>query len=116
MRQALQKPPRQSGLKVGRWSSKRVAAYLKKTFGQPVHLDTARGYIGGPSWNEDPRGNYDLQRGNIMRTLSIFLPLLITVTTAAGASSVNWRGLFWRTSRVSRPNTQKRRPWGILEI
>lgn len=45
LRQALEKPPRQSGLKVGRWSSKRVASYLKKTFGKTAHPDTARRYI-----------------------------------------------------------------------
>ncbi|RKY66404.1 MAG: hypothetical protein DRQ02_08890 [Candidatus Latescibacterota bacterium] len=42
LRQAFQKPPRQSDLKVGRWSSKRVAAYIKKKFGKTVHPDTAR--------------------------------------------------------------------------
>ncbi|MCF6158535.1 MAG: IS630 family transposase, partial [wastewater metagenome] len=43
--QAVQKPPRQSRMKTGRWSGKSVAAYIKKVFGKTVHPHTARRYL-----------------------------------------------------------------------
>ena len=43
--QVIAQPPRQCGMKVGRWSSPRVAAYIKKAFGKQVAADTARRYI-----------------------------------------------------------------------
>jgi transposase len=45
LRQVVAKPPRDSGLKVGRWTSKGVAAYIRKQFGQKVHPETARRYV-----------------------------------------------------------------------
>ena len=45
LNQAIEQPPRQSGMKVGRWSSPRVVAYIKKTFGKQVSAETARRYL-----------------------------------------------------------------------
>lgn len=45
LKQAIEQPPRQSGMKVGRWSGPRVAAYIKKEFGKQVSADTAWRYL-----------------------------------------------------------------------
>lgn len=43
--QVVQRPPRRSGIKTGRWSGKSAAAYIKKVFGKTVHPHTARRYL-----------------------------------------------------------------------
>jgi len=45
LKQVIEQPPRQSGMKVGRWSGPRVAAYIEKEFGKQVSADTAWRYL-----------------------------------------------------------------------
>lgn len=39
------RPPRAVGIKAGRWTAKLVAAYVQRTLGKRIHLETARRYL-----------------------------------------------------------------------
>lgn len=45
VRSVVQKPPREAGMKTGRWTGRVVAAYIQKRLGKRVHPDTARRYL-----------------------------------------------------------------------
>lgn len=45
VRSVVQKPPREAGMKTGRWTGRVLAAYLQKRLGKRVHPATARRYL-----------------------------------------------------------------------
>jgi transposase len=45
LKAAVQRPPRQVGLKTGTWTGKVVAAFIKRTFGKTISAATARRYL-----------------------------------------------------------------------
>ena len=47
LKEVIRKPPRQAGLKTGRWSGKRTAAYIQRVFKKEVSARTALRYLKG---------------------------------------------------------------------